>query len=208
MLTSPRSLRHFLRGSLLRSGALFLAAVASLPGGAGAQGEGPFIQQEPRAMARVVYFSQAGLAGEYAIEYGKPAWRSDYDAAFEKLTRGQRMRLGRDWWTTLNTFCALKLGEKGELKPGEYFLALECSDKGDWSLIALDPEPLRKSKIDAFGTAQTKGGTKIPLSYATTDDAVKELSIAFVADPASTKQQTLEIRFGKHRLTTTVKPTL
>ncbi len=187
---------------------LALVVFASLPGSGHAQGEGPFIQLEPRAMARVVYFSQTGLAGEYAIEYGKPEWKSEYDSQFEKLTRGQRLRLGRDWWTTLNTFCVLKFGEKSELKPGEYFLALDCSDKGEWSLVALDPEPLRKSKFDAFGSSQTKGGTKIPLQYATTSDSVKELTIQFVADPQSTKQQTLEIRFGKHRLTALVKPTI
>jgi hypothetical protein len=181
---------------------LALAAPATL-----AQDNAPFIQHEPRAMARVVYFNDTGVT-EYLIEYGKPAWQAGYDAKWAELTKGKRLRLGKDWWTSLNTFCPLTLGEKVELKPGEYFLALECSDKGEWSLVALDPEPLRKQGFDAFGTAQTKGGTKIPLKYEQAKESAAELSIQFVSDAKQTKQQTLEIRFGKHRLTTIVAPKL
>ncbi|MBM4014866.1 MAG: hypothetical protein FJ293_07870 [Planctomycetes bacterium] len=163
-------------------------------------------------MARVVYFNASGaqngnpIAGEYTIEYGKPDWRSEYDAGFDQLTRGKRLRLGKDWWTTLDTFVPLGFGEKSERKAGEYLLALECSEKGEWSLIALDPEPLKKSKVDAFGSGQTRGGTKIPLTYATTENEAKELSIQFVGDDKKPREQTLEIRFGRHRLTTMVKP--
>jgi len=171
------------------------------------QGNGPVVQNEPRALARVVFFGSAGVAGEYAIEYGKPAWKSEYDQDFAKLTHGKRLRLGKDWWTTLNTYCPLTL-EKVELKVGEYYLALECSEKGEWSLIALDPEPIRKSKVDAFSSATTKGGTKIPLAYEATKDEVQELSIQFLSDAKKPREQTLEIRFGKHRLTTPVQPKL
>jgi hypothetical protein len=209
----PDPASTLLKRRAAQRGAILAAfAVALLGGGARGQGSGPFIQHEPRAMTRVVYFNASGaqngnpIAGEYAIEYGKPTWQRAYDADFAKLTRGQRHRLGKDWWTTLDTFVPLGFGEKTELKAGEYFLALECSDKGDWSLIALDPEPLKKSKVDAFGSSQTKGGTKIPLAYETTADEAKELSIQFLGDDQKPREQVLEIRFGKHRLTTVVKP--
>lgn len=166
----------------------------------------PFVQDEPRAMTRVVYFGNGGVSGEYAIEYGKPEWRAEYDQDFAAMTRGKRMRLGKDWWTTLNSYCPLTFAEKVELKPGAYHLALECSTKGEWSVIALDPEPLRKARFDAFGSEQTKGGTAIPMKYELAKESAKELSIRFLADEKETRQQTLEIRFGKHRLTTTVKP--
>ncbi len=214
-MTPGRLIRSCFRTIRLRSGALLLAALAAAAttgGAARGQGTGPFIQLEPRAMARVVYFHASGgtngnpIAGEYTIEYGKPDWRREYDADFDQLTRGKRLRLGKDWWTTLDTFVPLSFGEKSELKAGEYFLALECSDKGDWSLIALDPEPLKKSKVDAFGSSQTKGGTKIALTYEATTDETKELTIQFVGDEKKPREQALEIRFGKHRLTTVVKP--
>jgi hypothetical protein len=188
-------------------------ALASIPLSAAPppqQDGGPFIQDEPRAMARVAYFNQSGLQGEYLIEYGKPAWKAEYDDAkkWGELTRGKRLRLGRDWWTSLNTFCPLTLSEKVELKPGEYFLALECSDKGEWSLVAMDPEPLRKSRFDAFGTEQTKGGTKAALRHEETKESAAQLAIRFIQDEKDKRLQTLEIRFGRHRLTTSVQPKL
>jgi hypothetical protein len=180
-----------------------VAAVGVVGAWAG-QDPAPYVQNEPRAMSRVVFFGGGGLAGEYSIQYGKPAWKPEYDQNFEKMTRGQRMRLGKDWWTSLETFGPLTFGEKTELAEGSWFLALECSAKGEWSLVALDPAPLRKSRMDAFATAKTTGGTMIPMQYETVAENEPDLRIQFVADAAKPREQTLEIRFGKHRLSTRV----
>jgi hypothetical protein len=165
----------------------------------------PAIQDEPRGMARVVYFGNSNIAGEYTIEYGKPAWKAEYDKNFDKQFRGQRVRLGRDYWATLDAWNALTVADK-DVKAGAYFLALECSDKGQWSLVLLDPEPLRKQRYDAYGTPQTKGGQLLPLTLAETKDSADTLTIRFIADEKDARLQTLEIRFGKHRLTAPVKP--
>lgn len=177
-----------------------IAATSSPADPAAQQSDKPAIQDEPRAMARVVYFGGNGIAAEYKIEYGKPAWKDDFD----KQLKG-RVRLGRDYWTTLDTWNGLSIGDK-DVKAGEYFLALECSDKKEWSLVLLDPEPLRKQKFDAYGSAQTKGGQLVPMKYEATKDAAESLSIRFVGDAKDPKLQTLEIRFGKHRLSAAVKP--
>jgi hypothetical protein len=177
-----------------------IAATSSPANPAAQQTDKPAIQDEPRGMARVVYFGGNGIAAEYKIEYGKPAWKDEFD----KQLKG-RVRLGRDYWTTLDTWNGLSIGDK-DVKAGEYFLALECSDKKEWSLVLLDPEPLRKQKFDAFGSAQTKGGQLVPMKYEETKDAAESLSIKFVGDAKDPKLQTLEIRFGKHRLSTAVKP--
>src|SRR5262249_49317250 len=123
---------------------------------------------------------------------------------FDKQLKG-RVRLGSNYWTTLDTWNGLSIGDK-DVKAGEYFLALECSDKSQWSLVLLDPEPLRKSKVDGYSSAQTKGGQLGPMKYEATKDSADSLSIKFVGDAKDTKLQTLEIRFGKHRLTAAVKP--
>src|SRR5262249_33783962 len=146
------------------------------------------------------YFGNNGIAAEYTIEYGKPAWKDE----FEKQMKG-RVRLGNNYWTTLDTWNGLSIGDKG-VKAGEYFLPLEGSDKNQWSLVLLDLDPLRKSKVDGYGSSQTKGGLLVPMKYEATGDSADALSIKFVADPKDAKQQTLEIRFGKHRLTAAVKP--
>jgi len=177
-----------------------IAATSSPTNPSAQQTDKPAIQDEPRGMARVVYFGGSGIAAEYKIEYGKPAWKDEFD----KQLKG-RVRLGRDYWTTLDTWNGLSIGDK-DVKAGEYFLALECSDKKEWSLVLLDPEPLRKQKFDAFGSAQTKGGQLVPMKYEETKDAAESLSIKFVGDAKDPKLQTLEIRFGKHRLSTAVKP--
>ena len=184
--------------------AFAVVAASALAAAWAAQDPAAFVQLEPRAMTRVAFFGQTGLAGEYSIQYGKPAWKTAYDAGFEKMTLGKRIRLGKDWWTTLESFSALTFGGKTELAEGEYFLCLECSDKGAWSLIALDPAPLRKSHTDAFATAKTTGGTAIPLTYETVAEEEPELKIQFLQPEGKPREQTLEIRFGKHRLTSLV----
>lgn len=185
------------------------AGVAAPPGAAppvdparAAQGNDgkPYIQDEPRGMARVVYFGGNGVAAEYSIEYGKPAWKSEFD----KELKG-RVRLGSNYWTTLDTWNPLTVGDK-EVKAGEYFLGLESAKEGQWSLVLLDPDPLRKQKIDGYSTPQTKGGQLIPMKYEESKDSADTLAIRFVGDEKDAKQQTLEIRFGRHRLTAPVKP--
>jgi hypothetical protein len=176
-------------------------ASASRPVHFNAQEKGkPYIQDEPRGMARVVYFDDRGIAAEYSIEYGKPAWKDEYD----KMLKG-RVRLGNNYWTTLDTWNGLTIGDM-EVKVGQYFLALECSDKNQWSLVLLDPEPLRKGKVDAYSSNGTKGGLLAPMKYEESKEAADTLSIKFVGDAKDQKLQTLEIRFGKHRLTAAVKP--
>ena len=175
-------------------------ASASRPAAPLQQTDAPYIQDTQRGMARVVYFGGSGIAAEYKIEYGKPAWKPE----FEKQMKG-RVRLGNDYWTTLDTWNGLSIGDK-EVKAGQYFLALECGDKNQWSLVLLDPEPIRKQKLDAYESAQTKGGQLVPMKYEESKDSADMLSIKFVGDAKDTKLQTLEIRFGKHRLTAAVKP--
>ena len=74
--------------------------------------------------------------------------------------------------------------------------------------MVLDPAPLRQAKVDAFATAQTTGGTLVPMAYGTVDEVESGLTIGFVPVEGKPLDQTLEIRFGKHRLTTTVTPIL
>src|SRR5262245_33441146 len=75
------------------------------------EGENPAIQLEPRVMARVVYYGDSGISAEYAIEYGTPEWKPEYDKSWDSMTRGKRLRLGKDWWTTLNSMSPLVMGK-------------------------------------------------------------------------------------------------
>jgi DUF2911 family protein len=200
------SLAFLLGGLLLGVAAIYPAAPARTAGldgaarAAQASDGKPYVQDEPRGMARVVYFGGNGVAAEYTVEYGKPAWKDE----FEKQLKG-RLRLGSNYWTTLDTWNGLSIGEK-DVKAGEYFVALECSEKNQWSLVLLDPEPLRKSKIDGYSSNQTRGGQLVPMQHAETKESAETLAIRFIADEKDARLQTLEIRFGKHRLSAAVKP--
>ena len=190
------------------------AAVTAAAVGAFAADGGPraAVQTKVRTLSRVVLFGDKGLAGEYSIQYGSPEWKPAYDQDFEKITRGQRIRLGNDWWTTLDSFETLtftdQAGGTTELAAGSWFLALDCSAEGAWNLVALDPAPIRKAKLDAFASAKTTGGTLVPMQYDTVEDEESSLKIGFVAVEGKPLEQTLEIRFGKHRLRTAVTPKL
>lgn len=192
---------------------MLCAVLAVAAGTAAALAEGgpkARVQTKPRTMSRVVLFGDKGLAGEYSVQYGSPAWKPEYDENFEKITRGQRIRLGNDWWTTLDSFETLTFtdaaGGTTEVAPGFWFLALQCSAEGAWHLVVLDPAPIRTAKLDAFASGKTTGGTLVPMQYDTTEDAEPSLKIDFLPVEGKPLDQTLQIRFGKHRLRTTVAP--
>ena len=61
-------------------------------------------QPDERASTRLLYETNRAI-GEFAIDYGRPAWKKEYEdpATFDKMTRGKIWRLGKDFWTTLDT---------------------------------------------------------------------------------------------------------
>ena len=70
--------------------------------------------------------------------------------------------------------------------------------------MVLDPAPLRQARTDAFSTAKTTGGTLVPMAYDTVDEVEPGLKIDFLPVEGKPLDETLRIRFGRHRLTTTV----
>ena len=60
---------------------------------------------DERGSARVLYWDldAKGGAGEFAVNYGRPAWKKEYEdpAKFDKMTKGQVWRMGSNFWTEL-----------------------------------------------------------------------------------------------------------
>jgi hypothetical protein len=58
---------------------------------------------DDRASARVLYWNTVknGAAGQFAINYGRPVWKSDYEdpAKFDGMTTGKIWRMGSKFWT-------------------------------------------------------------------------------------------------------------
>ena len=59
-------------------------------------------EPDERGSTRVLYWDrQKDLgAGEFAIDYGRPVWKKDYEdlAKFDGMTKGKTWRLGKDFW--------------------------------------------------------------------------------------------------------------
>ena len=71
--------------------------------------------------------------------------------------------------------------------------------------MLLDPEDIRKTRMDPFQSEQTKGGLAIPLERGKAADPASTLHIDVKSDAKNDKQQTLSIEFGPHRLTAAVQ---
>lgn len=186
---------------LLAAGAAFLVDEAS----AVFRFDPPWVQSDERGSVRALYFSRTGVGGSYVIDYGRPAWQAEYDAGLDDLTIGKRVRLGQNAWTTLDATCPVKFGDKKEIKPGHYYLALERDKRGEWSLILMESDAIRKKRVDAVQTDTTNGGTAVPLSHSQGQDSVRALTIEMEQSADDEFEQTLSIKFGPHVLSTTMK---
>src|ERR1044072_9276625 len=75
-------------------------------------------------------------AGQFAIDYGRPVWRKEYEdaAKFDQMTKGKTYRLGSNFWTTLDTDIPLVIAGK-TVPAGLWYLGLQRSGDGaTWSL--------------------------------------------------------------------------
>jgi len=161
-----------------------------------------------RGLTRILYWNNAtnGAAGEVAIDYGRPKWKAEYEAAgaFDQMTKGKTWRMGKDLWTILDTNLPLKIGSQ-TIAPGSYYLGVHRSaDGATWSLGFIDPAKARSMKLDAFEIEKATLLFKVPLSFKTTTAANDALSISLSTAKDDMKNVTLRIAWGKFELTTPV----
>ncbi len=162
-----------------------------------------------RGLTRILYWNNAtnGAAGELAIDYGRPKWKAEYDAAsaFDQMTKGKTWRMGKDLWTTLDTNLPLKIGSLN-IAPGSYYLGVHRSaDGATWSLGFIDPVKARSVKLDAFEIEKAALLFKVPLAFKTTTAANDALSISLSNAKDDINNVTLRIAWGKFELTTPVQ---
>jgi hypothetical protein len=159
----------------------------------------PFPEQSTRGCTRILYFNGDHAGGEVAVDYGRPAWKDDYDAVVAKADP-VRWRFGQNFWTNLDTNIDLSFGTT-EIAPGQWYLVLERKADGSFALVFLDPVEVRDHHVDAFTVALAKGGTEVPLTYRQVEARADHLLIRIDLDRAKNGAK-LVIQFGKHELTT------
>ncbi len=166
---------------------------------------------DDRASARILYWNSAkhGGAGEFAIDYGRPVWKSVYEdpAKFDAMTKGKVWRFGSNFWTTLDTELPLKISGKS-VPVGYYYLGLHRSDDGVmWSLAFIDPAKVRAAHIDAFNIDKAPISFEVPLSNANAASKMEKLTLDLAYPKDNIHEATLNIAWGTLALTAPIEIT-
>ncbi len=164
---------------------------------------------DERASARVLYWNTKAdaAAGQFAINYGRPMWKKDYEdpAKFDAMTKGKTWRMGSNFWTALVTDLPLKIGGKS-VRPGAYFLGLHRSAEGSsWTLAFIDPAAVRRAHLDAFDIRKAATVFEAPMSVAKADGQVDKLTIALSYPKDNVRNVTMKVAWGNLALTTPIE---
>jgi len=164
---------------------------------------------QERGSARVLYWSprQDTALGQFAIDYGRPAWKREYEdaAKFDALTKGKVWRLGNNFWTVLDTQFPLQIGGR-DVAIGAYYLGLERSaDGAAWNLVFIDPAKVRAAHVDAFQIERAPILMRAPVKLQQAAEVRDKLTITLSYTRETPKNVTLEIAWGKMRLTAPVE---
>jgi hypothetical protein len=167
---------------------------------------------DDRASARVLYWNTKldHSAGQFAIDYGRPVWKKDYEdpAKFDAMTKGKVWRMGSNFWTALDTSLPLKIAGK-DVRPGYYFLGLRRSADGvQWSLAFINPAKVRATRMDGFEVQKAKVEFEAPMTLDKATDKVDKLTITFSYPKATPTKVTLRVVWGNLALTAPVEVSL
>ena len=158
---------------------------------------------ERMAATRLFFTEKLELKGMVCAQYGQPQWKDEYDQKLESL-KGKQLRLGKDFWTTLNTSVALDFG--GTVVPaGSYYLGLKCDAEGNFSLLVLRAEAADKAGWGPFAPNAWKPDFTVAMKRTATDTSVDKLRIDLDSDEKEPTHLTLSVSWGKHKLSVATK---
>lgn len=169
-------------------------------------------QPDDRASARVLYWNTVknGAAGQFAINYGRPVWKSDYEdpTKFDGMTKGKIWRMGSNFWTDLDTCLPLKISGR-RVSVGYYFLGLRRSEDGSkWSLVFIDPAKVRATHLDAFEIQKAPVLFEVPMSTAKAGTKTDKLTIELTYPQDDIRKVTLSVAWGTLALTAPIEVTV
>ncbi len=144
-----------------------------------------------------------------SISYSQPRWQDRYDGMLDSL-KGNYSRLGKNWWTTLDTVGAIEVGGT-MLEAGTYYLGLAIDKDGAFTLLVFDAKKAMQNRLLPFSTALYTGAFKAdlvaPMTFArdARKNTVAKLEIEITADAEDPATGRLSIRWGKHELSAPVR---
>jgi hypothetical protein len=165
-----------------------------------------------RGTARLGYWNREknGGAGGFFIDYGKPAWKAEYDdaAKFDSMTKGKTWRLGSEYWTVLDTNVPLKIGGTA-IPAGLWYLGLHRSQDGaTWSLVFIDPAKARSMQLDPSEINRAPVFTRAPMTLEQTGEIAEKLTLTLDVPKTDLKQSQLRIHWGKIQLKAPIEVSL
>jgi hypothetical protein len=162
------------------------------------------------ASTRLAYFAGESGVGQFAINYGRPVWRAEYDdtGKFDQLTKGKVWRMGSNFWTSLYTDLPLTISGKA-VAPGFYFLGLERSaDGSSWRLAFIDPVKVRNAHTDAYNIQAAHVEFTVPMNLEPRAEPAQKLTVTLAHNEGDLQNATLQVAWGRLGLTAPVKVTL
>jgi hypothetical protein len=149
-------------------------------------------------------------AGQFAINYGRPVWKSVYEdpVKFDQMTKGKTWRMGSNFWTVLDSCLPLKISGK-KVPAGYYYLGLHRSEDGvKWNLAFIDPAKVRAAHIDAFEIAKAPIAFEVPMSIAQAATKPDKLTIELSYPKDDIHKVTLSVAWGTLALTAPIEVTV
>jgi hypothetical protein len=135
---------------------------------------------DDRGSARVLYWDTVrnGSAGQFAINYGRPVWESDYEdsARFDGMTKGKIWRMGSNFWTDLDTNVPLNR--------------------------------IRAAHLDAFDIRKAPVIFEVPMSTAKAATKADKLTIELSYPKDNIRKVTLTVAWGTLALTAPIDVTV
>ena len=161
---------------------------------------------DERTSTRILYWNIEAEKpeGELAVEYGRAAWKKDYDdpAHFDKMTLGKAWGLGEDPWTTLDMNVPLRIGGK-DIPAGQYYLGLyRSAGGGTWSLKFLDPAKVPQGRLDGLEINEAAVEATIPINLEESGQVNELLTITLCHQRESLSNVTLKVMWGRLQLST------
>ena len=158
----------------------------------------PYPETSSRGATRIFYWFGPDSAGQVHIDHGRPHWSPAYEK-FLNAPAASRWRCGENFWTTLDTNIDLVVG--GVAVPvGMYYVVLQhLADRGP-ELVLLDPQVVRRQRLDAYEADKTSGGIVVPLRHEAASLPASRLQFELTVDRSRRDRGELRLHFGPHLL--------
>jgi hypothetical protein len=144
--------------------------------------------------------------GAVSINYSQPDWKESYNKQLGSGEfNGKNARLGKNWWTSFDTYIPLTVGGT-KVAPGNYYLGIHVDEKGAFKLLFLDQKVALTNGWTPFMPEPWKSDIAAPLTLA--KDSLKEsqskMVIAITADEKDSTKGKFSVQWGKHELSAPV----